>query len=71
MSTDREVFDEKGGGGGGSIFKIINFVFRMGKGKNKLSEILLVFTKLQVLEENVNLKRKNSLTKDNCKVTSN
>ena len=43
----------------------------MGKGKNKLSEILLVFTKLQVLEENVNLKRKNSLTKDNCKVTSN
>ena len=36
-----------------SIFKIINFVFRIGKGKNKLTEILPVFTKLPVLEENV------------------
>ena len=44
---------------GGSIFKRINFVFRMAKGKNKLTEILLVFTKLQVVEENVNLKRQN------------
>lgn len=38
---------------GDSIFKIINFVFRLGKGKNKLTEILPVFTKLPVLEENV------------------
>ena len=38
---------------GDSIFKIINFVFRVGKGKNKLTELLLVFIKLPVLEENV------------------
>ena len=38
---------------GDSIFKIINFVFRLGKGKNKLTDILPVFTKLPVLEENV------------------
>lgn len=50
VSTDREVFGVKGGD---SIFKIINFVFRSGKGKNKLTEILPVFTKLPVLEENV------------------
>ena len=35
-----------------SIFKIINFVFRIGKGKNKLAEILPIFTKLPLLEEN-------------------
>ena len=38
---------------GDSIFKIINFVFRVGKGMNKLTELLLVFIKLPVLEENI------------------
>ena len=38
---------------GDSTFKIINFVFRIGKGKNKLTDILHIFTKLPVLEENV------------------
>ena len=40
---------------GDSIFKIINFVFRVGKGMNnlKLTELLLVFIKLPALEENV------------------
>ena len=38
---------------GDSIFKIVNFLFRVGKGKNKLTELLLVFIKLPALEENV------------------
>ena len=38
---------------GDSIFKIINFVFRVGKGMKKLTELLLVFIKLPALEEKV------------------
>lgn len=50
VSTDLEVFGVKGGI---TIFKIINFVFRVGKGMNRLTALLLVFIKLPVLEENV------------------